>query len=135
MKNALLREMAGIAPEFGHFALCHLGQHSFLLKLGDALLYLDPYLVPNPKRLIPPMIEADEASGALIVMEPEMPDEAENTVLQVDEPEEPAEPGVHIHSFQNGVCTECGAKPAFLTDWLPDEFYQEAEHGGTVTAV
>ena len=38
MKNALLREMAGIAPEVGHFALCHLGQHSFLLKLGDANL-------------------------------------------------------------------------------------------------
>lgn len=68
MKNTLLREMAGITPEFGHFALCHLGQHSFLLKLGDALLYLDPYLVPNPKRLIPPMIKADEASGALIVL-------------------------------------------------------------------
>ena len=36
---------------------------------------------------------------------------------------------------QEGVCSVCGAKPEFLTDWLPDEFYQEAEHGGTVTAV
>lgn len=45
------------------------------------------------------------------------------------------EPGVHVHSFVRGVCSVCGAKPEFLTGWLPDEFYEEAEHGGTVTAV
>lgn len=44
-------------------------------------------------------------------------------------------PGVHVHSFVKGVCSVCGAKPEFLTDWLPEEFYQETEHGGTVTAV
>ena len=67
MKNPLLEEMAGIFPETGHFALCHLGQHSFLLKLGETLLYLDPYLDPDPKRLIPPMIRAEEAADARIV--------------------------------------------------------------------
>ena len=45
------------------------------------------------------------------------------------------EPGVHVHSFVRGVCSVCGAKPEFLTGWLPDEFYEEAEHGGTVIAV
>lgn len=44
-------------------------------------------------------------------------------------------PGVHVHSFDRGVCSVCGAKPEFLTGWLPDEFYQETEHAGTVTAV
>lgn len=44
-------------------------------------------------------------------------------------------PGVHVHSFVRGVCSVCGAKPEFLTGWLPDEFYQETEHAGTVTAV
>ena len=44
-------------------------------------------------------------------------------------------PSVHVHSFVKGVCSECGAKPEFLTGWLPDEFYLETEHAGTVTAV
>lgn len=67
MKNPLLEKMAAAVPEAGHFALCHLGQHSFLLKLGRTLLYLDPYLSPDGRRLIPPMIRAEEACGAQIV--------------------------------------------------------------------
>ena len=67
MKNPLLEKMAAVVPEAGHFALCHLGQHSFLLKLGRTLLYLDPYLSPDDRRLIPPMIRAEEACGAQIV--------------------------------------------------------------------
>ena len=67
MKNPLLEKMAALTPEPGHFALCHLGQHSFLLKIGSDLLYLDPYLAPEPKRLIPPMIRAEEAADARIV--------------------------------------------------------------------
>ena len=39
---------------------------------------------------------------------------------------------VHIHSYVNGVCSECGAKPEFITGFLPDEFYQESSCPGTV---
>ena len=39
----------------------------------------------------------------------------------------------HIHSYVSGVCSVCGAKPEFLTDYLPSEFYQSCSHSGTVT--
>ena len=83
---------------------------------------------------------ADE--GSLLIVEGAEPSAEPETAADSAEvlsaPETPATtpaPGVHIHSFVKGVCSVCGAKPEFLTDWLPDEFYQEAEHGGTVTAV
>ena len=46
---------------------------------------------------------------------------------------EPAADSRHIHSYLNGVCSVCGATPEFLTDYLPEEFYRECSHPGTVT--
>ena len=40
---------------------------------------------------------------------------------------------IHIHRYRNGTCTECGASPEFLTGFLPEEYYQEATHQGTVS--
>ncbi len=42
------------------FALCRLGQHSFLLKIGDKLIAFDPYLSDIPQRLIKPFIKAED---------------------------------------------------------------------------
>lgn len=42
-----------------------------------------------------------------------------------------AEP-VHVHSYVNGVCSGCGKTPDFYTGYLPEEYYQENKHPGTI---
>ena len=51
-KKTVLRE--------NELALCRLGQHSFLLKIADKLLAFDPYLSDISKRLIKPLVNAEE---------------------------------------------------------------------------
>ncbi len=87
-------------------------------------------LVVDPESVIPPEEDGvKNGDAALITAEPESESEP-YTELVVETSEEPE---VHIHSYRNGVCAECGAKPEFLTGFLPDEFYQENEHAGTVS--
>ena len=89
-------------------------------------------IVPEPT----PEAAAPADSSLLIVEGAEEPEtESGSAVLAPEAPAPTPTPGVHVHSFVKGVCSVCGAKPEFLTDWLPDEFYQEANHAGTVTAV
>lgn len=108
--------VAGIvSPE--HFTE---GEHTCVWYVDEIEFFNDTYTVyPG---------ESEERAEELKI--------AKNLTGSADEaPLTTSVPGVHVHSFVKGVCSECGAKPAFLTDWLPDEFYQEAEHAGTVTAV
>ncbi len=91
-------------------------------------------IVPEPT----PEAAAPADSSLLIVEgteEPETESGSAELVLTPEAPTPTPTPGVHVHSFVKGVCSVCGAKPEFLTDWLPDEFYQETNHAGTVTAV
>ena len=87
---------------------------------------------PTPEAAAP-------ADSSLLIMEgaeePETESGSAELVLTPEAPTPTPTPGVHVHSFVKGVCSVCGAKPEFLTDWLPDEFYQETNHAGTVTAV
>ena len=99
-------------------------------------------LVPETAPVSDPAAPADGSSlliveGAETPAVPEGTDSGSADILLTQEtvPTPTPTPGVHVHSFVKGVCSVCGEKPAFLTDWLPDEFYQEAAHGGTVTAV
>ena len=85
-----------------------------------------------------PEAVAPADSSLLIVEGTEEPETESGSAELVLTPEAPIPtptPGVHVHSFVKGTCSVCGAKPEFLTDWLPDEFYQESNHAGTVTAV
>ncbi len=91
-------------------------------------------IVPEPT----PEAAAPADSSLLIVEgteEPETESGSAELVLTPEAPTPTPTPGVHVHSFVKGTCSVCGAKPEFLTDWLPDEFYQESNHAGTVTAV
>ena len=91
-------------------------------------------IVPEPT----PEAAAPADSSLLIVEgteEPETESGSTELVLTPEAPTPTPTPGVHVHSFVKGTCSVCGAKPEFLTDWLPDEFYQESNHAGTVTAV
>lgn len=55
-------------PADGHFAWCHLGQQSYLLKLGETLIACDPYLHPSPKRLVPPVMEPAQFDQVRLVL-------------------------------------------------------------------
>jgi len=48
----------------GEFALWWLGQHSFVLKSNDKILYFDPFLSDHPDRLVPPLLDPSEIAHA-----------------------------------------------------------------------
>jgi L-ascorbate 6-phosphate lactonase len=63
----IIKEINSLELKNGQAALCWLGQHSFVLKLGKTVVYIDPYLSPNSKRLFPPPITAEELTNADII--------------------------------------------------------------------
>ena len=67
MKNTLIKRFNSLTLKCGEYALCHLGQHSFILKLGETVIYIDPYLTPDKARLIAPALIPDEINNATIV--------------------------------------------------------------------
>jgi L-ascorbate 6-phosphate lactonase len=53
-------------PE-GQCAFWWLGQHSFVLKLGEKVIYLDPFLSPLSRRRIKPLLRPEDLSNALFI--------------------------------------------------------------------
>ena len=62
--QALIRDIDRCQVKRGHLAFWWLGQHSFVVKTSEAVLYLDPFLSPHPKRRIPPLLKPDEVTNA-----------------------------------------------------------------------
>ena len=56
----MINKFKNTALKPGEIALCRLGQHSFLMKTKDKLIAFDPYLSDSPKRLIKPLIKAED---------------------------------------------------------------------------
>jgi L-ascorbate metabolism protein UlaG (beta-lactamase superfamily) len=52
----------------GCIALWWLGQHGFVLKVPQGVLYLDAFLSPLPGRLVPPLLAAGEVVNATLVL-------------------------------------------------------------------
>lgn len=67
MKNSVLNNLSKLHPSRSEVAVCRLGQHSFILKSGDLLIALDPYLTHESTRLIPPLIEAEDFAGISLI--------------------------------------------------------------------
>lgn len=67
MKNPILNSFSHIRPARGEVAICRLGQHSFILKSGETLVAVDPYLTPESSRLIPPLIAAGDFAGMSLI--------------------------------------------------------------------
>jgi L-ascorbate metabolism protein UlaG (beta-lactamase superfamily) len=44
----LLKEIDTCRVNFGELAIWWLGQHSFIVKAGGTIIYLDPFLSPKP---------------------------------------------------------------------------------------
>lgn len=66
--NPILQTFSDLSPAPGSLAVCRLGQHSFLIKGGNTLIAIDPYLSDVPKRLIAPLIKADELEGVELIL-------------------------------------------------------------------
>lgn len=64
----LISEIDGAPVGQGSGAFWWLGQHSFVLKLGATIIYIDPYLEPNPARQTPPLVTPDEVTHADLVL-------------------------------------------------------------------
>ena len=62
--EALLEDIAAARPQPGTGCFWWLGQLSFILKLGDQILFLDPYLDPNPDRRTPPLFAPEQVTLA-----------------------------------------------------------------------
>lgn len=62
--QALIRDIDRCAVKRGHLAFWWLGQHSFVVKTSEAVLYLDPFLAQHPKRRIPPLLRPQDVTNA-----------------------------------------------------------------------
>lgn len=65
---ALLAEIDATEVTAGTGAFWWHGQHSFTLKLGSTVVYLDPYLDPNPDRQTPPLVTPEQVRHADLVL-------------------------------------------------------------------
>ena len=52
----------------GEAVLWWLGQHSFVLKLGATIVYLDPFLTPVAGRLVPPLLRPEDIVHADFIL-------------------------------------------------------------------
>src|SRR5262249_55552933 len=63
----LIADINDRALPAGRVGLWWLGQHSFIAKAGDTILYMDPFLTPMPERLVLPLLQPDEIRHAAII--------------------------------------------------------------------
>ncbi len=66
--EALIADVNACALRTGEYAFWWLGQHGFILKLGQKILWLDPFLANLPDRLIPPLLDPAEVTNADLVL-------------------------------------------------------------------
>lgn len=63
----LIVDIASTVTVYGKAAFWWLGQLSFVVKIGEAVIYIDPYLAEDPARQTPPLLLPDEVTNAQIV--------------------------------------------------------------------
>jgi L-ascorbate 6-phosphate lactonase len=66
--TALLDDIARTRTEPGQVAFWWMGQHSFILKGGETVVYIDPYLSPSPARQTPPLLTPEQVTNAAMVL-------------------------------------------------------------------
>jgi len=103
----LIDDINACEPESGKLALWWLGQHSFVVKVGRKVIYIDPFLTPMDQRVIPPLLRPEEVTNASIVC---------GTHDHADHIDRPVWPGI--------AAASPGAMfviPSFFESTLPDE--------------
>src|SRR5216683_3133506 len=64
----LLDDIARTRTEPGHVAFWWLGQHSFILKGGETVIYIDPFLSPHAARQTPALLAPEAVTNADLVL-------------------------------------------------------------------
>ncbi len=64
----LIKEINDSPEDHGKLLFWWLGQHSFIVKISDKIIYIDPYLSDIQKRLIPPFLKPEELTNADIIL-------------------------------------------------------------------
>ncbi|HET6386699.1 MAG TPA: MBL fold metallo-hydrolase [Armatimonadota bacterium] len=64
----LLSDIENTDPPYGQGAFWWLGQHSFIVKAGGTVFYIDPFFAPWPSRQTPPLLTPDEGKLADFVL-------------------------------------------------------------------
>lgn len=64
----LIAEMNRTTVHHGEMMFWWLGQHSVTVKLGETIVYVDPYLSESPLRLTQPLVTAREVTNAHLVI-------------------------------------------------------------------
>jgi len=62
--KALIDDVNAAVVPYGKCAFWWLGQHGFIIKLGNVVLYIDAYLSPNEARTVPPLLKPAEVTNA-----------------------------------------------------------------------
>jgi L-ascorbate metabolism protein UlaG (beta-lactamase superfamily) len=65
---ALIAEIDGTQVNPGTCACWWLGQHGFAVKLGETIVYIDPFLSALERRSVPPLLRPEELGHADIVL-------------------------------------------------------------------
>ena len=62
--KALVEEIKNYESGYGSCAFWWLGQLGYIIRSGDTIIAVDPYLNPQGSRLIPPLLEAEDLAMA-----------------------------------------------------------------------
>lgn len=65
--RALIQNIDSCEVPRGRLAVWWLGQIGFVVKAGGHVIYLDPYLSPNPRRQVPPLLSPEEMTDATLI--------------------------------------------------------------------
>ena len=68
MGNELIANVDATKVKPGKVAFWWLGQHSFILKMGRHIIYVDPYLTAAPARLVPPLVTPTQMAHTNLVL-------------------------------------------------------------------
>ncbi len=66
--DALMDGVAACRVARGECVFWWLGQHGFVLKLGETVVLVDPYLSPNASRRSPSLLKPEEVKGVGLVL-------------------------------------------------------------------
>jgi len=64
----LIDDINACRPARQEAAFWWIGQHSFIVKLGDTVCYIDPFLSDLPGRQVPPLLKPSEVTNATLVL-------------------------------------------------------------------
>jgi L-ascorbate metabolism protein UlaG (beta-lactamase superfamily) len=66
--KALIDDIDKCQVKHGQCAFWWLGQHSFVVKLGSTICWLDPFLTPGASRKVAPLLRPEELTNATLVL-------------------------------------------------------------------